>query len=318
MKNFVFVLIISNLLLHVEAQENYDIDSILNQFTITSNAMNSILSEYNCNLRGDTKIDHDIQKVVVNSKLNETKIINEFYSLENLCSIRDFHDTVQFMYSSLNPGYNIDNILSRIDPFLTTKFTEKSNAAKIQGCCNKYIENLDLLSNTIHQYENVPYFCFHAYPRYSNNIVDENLKILNSRIDFKMNGLGYRTQQFLELTELDLSNSNFSMDLLLKDHKNLRKLNLSNTKIHCIENLVELKIEWLNLSNTNIDQRDLVYLRYMPSLDYLNLSNTNLNRMAISELRIHLNIDKKNFIISKRGEDKGKSDLITENSGPAN
>lgn len=318
MKNLIFVFIISNLLFHVKAQENYDIDSILNQFTITTNAMNSILLEYNYNLGGDTKTDENTQKVSVKSELNEPKIINEFYSLQNFYSIIDFHYAVIFMYSSLNPDYNIKTIISRLDPFLKTKFKEEANAGKLQKLCSQYFENLARLANIIHEYENVPYFCFHAYPQYSNEIVDENLKIVNSRINFEQNGLGYRTKQFLELSELDLSNSNFSMDLLLKNHTNLKKLNLSNTKIHCIEHLVDIKLEWLNLSNTNIDQRDLIYLRYMPSLNYLDLSNTHLNRMSVSELRTHLNIEKKSFIISKKGEDKEKSDLTTENSDPEN
>ncbi|MCF8380309.1 MAG: hypothetical protein K9H49_12065 [Bacteroidales bacterium] len=315
MKKLIFAFILSLGTLHIWGQEIPDIDSVLNNLNTNTIKMNTVLSEYLPLYQEYMKFNNTNSLGIENNSELETRIIRDFRSVENFYSIIEFNRSVIFMYSSLNPDYNIKPILSKLEPFLRTGFKKGSPAAKVQIYCNNYLRNLELLSEVIHNYENVPYFCFQAYPKFSNKSIDENLAIINSRIDFEFEGMGYRTKKFLSIEEIDLSNSNFSMDLLFKDHKNIHKLNLANTKIHSIEYLADLNIEWLDLSNTNIDQRDLIYLRYMPSIYFLDLTNTNLSRMAITELRSYLMLSKKNCIFSRKGESEEESILVTEISG---
>lgn len=237
---------------------------------------------------------------------------NEFLSLDNYYYLIEFRQSVEFIHSSLNPELNINEILSHLEPFLNAEFEKNSNMEILQSCCFNFLDNIDLLAAVISQYENVPYFTFKAYPQYSNEIVSENLEIIDSRVEFQNDGLGRRTKEFLELSELDLSNSNFSMDLLFKDHQNLRKLNLSNTQISSISYLVNIDIEWLDLSNTGIGLEDLQDLRNMPSIRYLDLSYNNFRRMDINELCFYLKIKKKNCIARRKLPDDDKDVFISE------
>ncbi|NQU34165.1 MAG: hypothetical protein HQ521_13105 [Bacteroidetes bacterium] len=314
MKKLIIVSIFSLLIHNIWGQEITDIDSVLNKFDANTLKMSSVLSGYiplyQEYMKFNSNLSLDIDK---HPDLN-ARIVKDFHSVEYIYSIIEFNRSIKFMYTSLNPDYNIKPILKKLEPFLNDSFEKESNAGKVQQYCYNYLDYMKLLTEVISKYDNVPYFCFQAYPKFSNKTIDENIDIINSRINFEYDGMGYRTMKFLSLEDIDLSNSNFSMDLLFKDHKNLHKMDLSNTKIHSLEYLSDLNIEWLNLSNTNIDHRDLIYLRYMPSINYLDLSNTNLSRMSITELRNHLMLNKKNCLFSKKGEDEEESTLVTENS----
>ena len=237
-------------------------------------------------------------------------IEDQFYNLDNLYSLLEFQKAVSFMHKSLNPELNISVELESLDEFMSMQFPQNSIADLSQECCMDYLENLKLLSKVISTYEEVPYFCFHAYPQYSNQKVDMNLNIINSRMTFENEGLGHKTNKFVQLTELDLSNSEFSMDLLLKDHKNLKKLDLSNTRISSIEYISDLELEWLDLSNTDIDYEDLQHLRHVHSIQYLDLSNTGIKKMDVNELCYHLKIKKKNCIMKKKPEENDNSILV--------
>jgi Leucine-rich repeat (LRR) protein len=160
----------------------------------------------------------------------------------------------------------------------------------------KYTLVLEDLKTAIANYDAIPYFCLNAYPQYSNDVVDENLEIINMKLDFQSENLEVRTEKFLEVSELDLSNTDFSLDLIFKGHENLEKLNLSNTQISSLKYLAETNIRWLDLSNTEIDRNDLEYLKYMENIEYLNLSNTGVRKKDIYDLCYHLKVKRKNCI----------------------
>lgn len=314
MKKLIILSIFSLLLNHVWGQEIPDFDSVMNKFKVNTVKMSSVLSNYVPLYQEYMKLNSNLSLDIEKNPDLEARILKDFKSVDYIYSIIEFNRSINYMYTSLNPDYNIEPLVRKLKPFLNASFEKQSNPRKIQQYCNNYLDYMELLHEVIRNYENVPYFCFQAYPKFSNKTIDENLEIINSRINFEYEGMGYRTMKFLSLEDIDLSNSNFSMDLLFKDHKNIHKLNLSNTKIHSIEYLSDLDIEWLNLSNTDIDHRDLIYLRYMPSIYFLDLSYTNLSRMSITELRSHLMLNKKNCLFSKKGEDKEESTLVSENT----
>lgn len=244
----------------------------------------------------------------------EKYLEKEFGKIEYIMYLEDFQKSVSFMHNSLNPGLNMEELMMNLQPFLEAVLPEGGSGKRMQELCHMYLDNLNMLSYLITQYEEIPYFAFNAYPQYSNDIVNENIEIINSRINFEKEGLGYRTREFLELRELDLSNSNFSMDLLLKGHENIRKLDLSNTQVSSIENLVDVNLEWLDLSNTKIDQEDLIYLRNMETIEFLDLSNTRIRKLDINELCYYLKIKKKNCITRRKLENNADRSVISQNS----
>lgn len=233
----------------------------------------------------------------------KTNISNEFGSVKNYKDFKKFYNSVNYMIDALNPGMDLSIYENMLSSFLNENFPNGSQGKILQQSYYAYTEKLNSLEKLIDSYENIPYFSINAYPQYSNDIVDENIKILNTRANFNDKDLISRTQRFLSLSELDLSNSNFSMDIFFKGHKNIKKLNLSNTNITSLKHISEMKLVWLDLSNTNIDHNDLLYLRSMNSIDFINLSNTNLKKGNINELCYHLKIKKKNCITKKKNSE---------------
>lgn len=244
-------------------------------------------------------LEQDIRGIMSKeiARLKEiNKIISqEMGTMEFYYNLKQLKKAGELMMATLNPEINYELIIEELNEksqFLPVN----SDGRKAFRLAEDYSEVLEEMKIAINSYDENPYFCLNAYPQYSNDIVDENLEILNRKLDFENENLEIRTEKFMEISELDLSDTEFSLELLFKGHDKLEKLNLSNTQISSLKYLAETNIRWLDLSNTEIDRSDLEYLKYMDSIEYLNLSNTNLKKKDIYDLCYHLKVKRKNCI----------------------
>jgi len=224
----------------------------------------------------------------------DNKIKREFGSLIFYNHLKDMQRIADIMVTTLNPEMNFLSLLDIIVAYDDSEIPENSDGKRLKEISLRYGDILDQLKTAIRSYDAIPYFVLNAYPQYSNEVVDENLNIIDNKLAFSDEPLEYRTRKFLNVSELDLSNTNFSLDLIFKGHKNIQKLDLSNTAVSSIKSLSNTNIKWLDLSNTNIDREDLEYLKRMNQLEYLDLSNTGLNKKDIYNVCYHLKVKRKN------------------------
>ena len=198
------------------------------------------------------------------------------------------------MVTTLNPEMNFLSVLDIIAAYDDNEIPENSDGKKLKDISLQYGDILDQLKTAIRSYDAIPYFVLNAYPQYANEIVNKNLDIIDDKLAFTDEPLEFRTRQFLNISELDLSNTNFSLDLIFKGHKNIERLDLSNTEVSSIKYLTDTNIRWLDLSNTKIDREDLEYLKRMKNIEYLDLSDTGLNRKDIHNVCYHLKVKRRN------------------------
>ena len=240
-------------------------------------------------------LNSDIQLL---SKL-EKEIIDGLGNQELYYDFKELQKRSQIIIMTLNPEMDVKEVSDRIFP---EKADEKiyelsdNDGDRLKYISSRYLNILNEFKTVIAAYDNIPYFCLNAYPNYSDPIVDENLKIIENRIRFSSKNLESKTEEFLNIEELDLSNTNFSLDLLFKGHRNLQKLNLSNTKISSIKYLAGTNIQWLDLSNTDLDRQDLEDLKSLNDIEYLNLANTGIRKKDIYDLCYFLKVRRKNCI----------------------
>ena len=249
---------------------------------ITNEMEKDIKSYYQKEYKELQNLDEIIAKGIGNPQL--------YYDL------KEIQRTSEIMIRTLNPEIDVDKIVSKINSYENRDPDNHSDYARIKYISLQYSEILHNLKTVIAGYDSIPYFCMKAYPHYSDPIVDKNLEILDQRMNFSSESLEARTTKFLGISELDLSNSVFSLDLLFQGHPNIQKLNLSNTKISSIKHLTGSNIKWLDLSNTFITEEDLNYIRTMENLEYLNLSSTELKKKDIHDLCYYLKVKRRNCI----------------------
>ncbi len=226
-------------------------------------------------------------------KINE-KINTEFGSLTFYNHLKDMQRMADIMVTTLNPEMNFLSVLDIIAGYDDNEIPENSDGKKLKDISLQYGDILDQLKTAIRSYDAIPYFVLNAYPQYSNEVVDKNLDIIDNKLAFTDEPLEFRTRQFLNISELDLSNTNFSLDLIFKGHKNIERLDLSNTEVSSIKYLTDTNIRWLDLSNTKIGREDLEYLKRMKNIEYLDLSDTGLNRKDIHNVCYHLRVKRRN------------------------
>jgi hypothetical protein len=245
-------------------------------------------------------LENDIKAILKNeiAQLNriDEQITSEFGNTNFFNELKELQRVSQIMIATLNPEINFDLIIEQIHINHESSIIRNSDGERALTLAKRYSTVLEDLKNAIASYDAIPYFCLNAYPQYSTEVVNENLEIINNKLDLNNENLEIRTEKFLEVSELDLSNTEFSLELLFKGHENLEKLNLSNTHISSLKYLSETNIRWLDLSNTEIDRSDLEYLKYMDNIEYLNLSNTGVKKKDIYDLCYHLKVKRKNCI----------------------
>lgn len=238
-------------------------------------------------LRYNQKSIHMIRQI-------DSIIKAEFGSLTFYNHLKDMQRMADIMVTTLNPEMNFLSLLDIIAGYDENKIPENSDGKSLKEISFLYGDILDQLKTAIRSYDAIPYFVLNAYPQYSNEVVDENLDIIDDKLAFSDEPLEFRTRKFLKVSELDLSNTNFSLDLIFKGHENIERLDLSNTSVSSIKYLIDTNIKWLDLSNTEIDTQDLEYLKRMKQLEYLDLSNTGLNKKDIHNVCYHLKVKRKN------------------------
>ncbi|MGC9341226.1 MAG: hypothetical protein ACP5E3_00850 [Bacteroidales bacterium] len=270
---------------------NSEIDKIKNQLSHLEPEVRKIVLNA---LEADIK--SILKKELASLNDIDQKIENEFGSFDYYYKLKELQRVGEIMVATLNPEINYKRIVDQLKKDQADNSRRNPGSEKALSIAMKYTLVLEDLKTAIANYDAIPYFCLNAYPQYSNDVVDENLEIINMKLDFQSENLEVRTEKFLEVSELDLSNTEFSLDLIFKGHQNLEKLNLSNTQISSLKYLAETNIRWLDLSNTEIDRNDLEYLKYMDNIEYLNLSNTGVKKKDIYDLCYHLKVKRKNCI----------------------
>ncbi len=221
-------------------------------------------------------------------------IVREFGSITFYNHLKDMQRLADIMVTTLNPEMNFISVLDIIAGYDKNQLPEEGDGEKLRNISLRYGDILDKLKTAIRSYDAIPYFCLNAYPQYSNEVVDENLDIIDTKLALTDASLESRTRKFLNVSELDLSDTNFSLDLVFKGHDNIEKLDLSNTPVSSVKYLSGTNIRWLDLSNTNLERSDLEYIKRMKNIEYLDLSNTGLKKKDIHDVCFHLKVKRRN------------------------
>lgn len=223
-------------------------------------------------------------------------IISEFGSYEFYDELKLLQKRADLMVTTLNPDVDLKSSILRVNALQGNLSFLGPQGKKISANVLEYAAIQDDLKSLILHYEPYPYFTLNAYPQYYNDHVKSNMAIVNDLLDLGDGSLENRTDRFNELSEIDLSNTNFSLELIFKDHKNLKYLDLSNTRISSVKHLAGTEISWLDLSSTDISREALFYLKKLNKLEFLDLSDTNLHRKDKNDLCFYLKLNRKNCI----------------------